>query len=1131
MSVDRKELQDIRTFPSLVRYLRDEMGWPIDTDDFEELTFEYTAEELGIDTTNAAKIQDIKRLRPLSANQPWGIFFVKFEPKRLPVVALRRILSCVALKKRSSSNSDERVAWAMDDLLFISNYGEGDQRQISFAHFSRDTLKDDLPTLKVLGWDNLDTPLHLDHVAELLTERLAWPDDEADVALWRESWGSAFILRPREVITTSKVLAVRLAELARAIRDRIQAVLSIETENGPVTRLMKAFQKALIHDLDSAGFADMYAQTIAYGLLSARITNPEANTADDLASQLPVTNPFLKELMEAFLHVGGRKGKADDTPGIDFDELGVGEVVELLDNSNMEAIVRDFGDKNPQEDPVIHFYELFLKEYDAKQKAKRGVFYTPRPVVSYIVRSVDELLRTEFGLEDGLADTTTWGEIVERNKELTIPNGTHPRQTFVRILDPATGTGTFLVEVIELIHHRMVDKWMKKGHSEKEIEALWNCYVPEHLLPRLYGYELLMAPYSIAHLKIGLKLYETGYRFESNERAHIYLTNALEPASDEGQQAIVGMFSAFAHEAEAVNEVKRNMRFTVVIGNPPYSNFGQLNKIPFILNLLEDYKRNLDEKKLNLDDDFIKFFRFGHWSICEAGVGLLALITNNAYLEGITHRRMRELIITDFDIAKILNLHGSATKQETDSEGRVDKNVFDIKQGVCIGIFVKTPWSDSNIAVSNLLGSRESKYAILSGAGDEEPSFTSVSPTGPYFLIQNTSASALSDYQRGLPLSEVFQYFQSPIQTKRDHLTIHFSENEIEAVLDDLISASENEIRKKYHIAPDGRDWTLQMAIADVRKGNGRIQRVAYKPFDFRFTYYTGKTRGFLAYPRTALMRHLLSPGGRAFVFKRQAKEDPFGYTYFFVIACPCSEGLFAIDPRGREFVAPMQLVPDDPTVGQGCFAIAQQDTDVLHNFTSDFLRRLAIELDLAQQPNGLPESLNISIIFHYIYAVLSSLTYRKRFEGFLHIDYPRLPFTKDLTLFRSLALLGQRLADLHILETDSGLGCHTTWTGATPIIIESVTHDAQTVWLDKKRTKGIHGVSIGAWDYRIGGYKVCEKWLQQRKGRTLSEDDLIHFGRMVSSVETSVQIVSKIDYLIESYGGWGKAFNGGTFV
>jgi hypothetical protein len=566
----RAALAKIKRFDQLIAYLRDEMDWPIARDSFEDvddLFYEFTADELGIDPKTAAKIQEIKRLRPLSPKH-WGIFFVKFEPKKLPVVALRRILSLVALKKRASANSAERAAWAADDLLFVSNYGEGDERQITFAHFSRPQDGHDLPTLKVLGWDNLDTALHLDAVARELTEHLAWPDDDSDAEAWRQRWRAAFTLRHREVITTSKDLSIRLAALARSIRGRIKTALAIETDKGPLTMLMKAFREALVHDLDADGFADMYAQTIAYGLLSARIADPHKKTADDFAAHMR-TNPFVRELMETFLKVGGRRSKVGG-PGIDFDELGVSEVVELLDDANMGAVVRDFGDRNPQQDPVIHFYELFLKEYDAKKRMQRGVFYTPRPVVSYIVRSADELLRTEFGLPDGLADTTSWGEMAQRYKDLKIPDGVSPDQDLVQILDPATGTGTFLVEVIDLIHKTLVAKWKAQGHGEKEIDALWNEYVPKHLLTRLHGYELLMAPYAIAHLKIGLKLYETGYRFASDERARVYLTNALEPAQD-----FSGRFEfaipALAREADAVNEVKRAARFTAVIGNPPYA--------------------------------------------------------------------------------------------------------------------------------------------------------------------------------------------------------------------------------------------------------------------------------------------------------------------------------------------------------------------------------------------------------------------------------------------------------------------------------------------------------------------------------------------------------------------------------
>ena len=607
-------LRQIKTFPSLVKYLRDELDWPIDSDDFDELTFDYEPEELGLDAKAAVKIKQIKQLRPLADNQPWGIFFVNFEPKRLPVVVLRRILRSLVIKKRQSANRSQQAAWQLHDLLFISSYGEADHRDITFAHFSEDADQDGgLPTLRVLGWDDEDTVLHLVHAHATLKEKLRWPEDDADLEAWRSLWSSAFTLRHREVINTSKALAVRMAELASAIRKRANRVLSVESDKGPLRKLMSAFKEALIHDLSDDDFADMYAQTITYGLLTARVSRPAGLVADNIADMVPITNPFLKELMETFLNVGGRRNGSRRESGIDFDELGVNDVVDTLRAANMEAVLRDFGDKNPQEDPVIHFYEDFLKEYDAKKRMRRGVFYTPRPVVSFIVRSVDEILRTEFGLADGLADTTTWAEMEMLHDDLTIPKGTDPDSPFVVILDPATGTGTFLVEVIGLVHKTMTAKWEREGHMPLEFDGLWNDYVPKHLLPRLHGYELMMAPYAIAHMKIGLKLYETGYRFASDERARVYLTNALEPAKHFQMSFDV---PALAHEAEAVNAIKRDRRFTVVIGNPPYS-YMSANLTEAAAIIIEPFRfvdgerikeRSALSLERSLQDDFVKFF-------------------------------------------------------------------------------------------------------------------------------------------------------------------------------------------------------------------------------------------------------------------------------------------------------------------------------------------------------------------------------------------------------------------------------------------------------------------------------------------------------------------------------------------
>jgi Type ISP C-terminal specificity domain len=1136
MPIDhRTALAKIKRFDQLVAYLRDEMGWPIARDSFEDEDdwfFEFTAEELGIDPATSAKIEEIKRLRPLVPQQPWGIFFIKFEPKQLPVVALRRILSRVALKKRASANSAERTAWAADDLLFVSNYGEGDERQISFAHFSQSESKDDLPTLKVLGWNNLDTPLHLDDVAENLTHNLAWPTDDSDIEGWRKSWSAAFTLGHREVVTTSRDLSIRLAQLAAGIRDRINTALSIETESGPLTKLMNAFQEALVHDLDADGFADMYAQTIAYGLLSARIANPAGGTADQLPLSIPVTNPFLKELMETFLHVGGRRGGAGGA-GIDFDELGVSEVVDLLDHANMEAVVRDFGDRNPEEDPVIHFYELFLREYDPKKRMQRGVFYTPRPVVSYIVRSIDQLLRTKFGLEDGLADTTTWGEMADRHEELAIPAGVSREDHFVQVLDPATGTGTFLVEVIAVIHRTMTAKWKTQEHPNETTESLWNDYVATSLLPRLHGYELLMAPYAIAHVKLGLKLYETGYRFESHERARVYLTNALEPATDLTQQQLSGILPALAHEAMAVNEIKRKRRFTVVIGNPPYSNFGQLNRIPFILDLLGDYKRGLNEKKLNLDDDFIKFFRFGHFLIEQAGAGVLGLITNNTYIDGITHRQMRRSLMDTFDFIHVLDLHGSSSKKEVSPDGSEDVNVFDIQQGVGIGLFV-APCSNGShqVAHRDLWGARERKYGELIGANVAAEHWTELRPEEPYYFFEPKDFSRTDEYSRWPSLIEVFRVNGPGVKTERDGVSIHWDRDALGDAVTAFKSLPETELRELFGLGDDSRDWKVEAAKADVIANDApsRYTRILYRPFDVRHIWYSGQTRGFVGTPGYPVMRNMLDDGALGLLGMRQYEYDVPDYCYVFVSRFLIDNRVF-VSNRGIANIFPLYTYAGD-TQGQGSFVSHEPEL----NFRAEFLRAMAAMLDLPQSEiTGIPEGLTAEAIFYYIYGLLHSLAYRLRYAEFLRIEFPRLPLASNLELMTGIARLGSDLASLHLMESPTLDLPLAMYEGPEAPEVTRIAWADETVWIDApvarrgqpaaSGTIGFCGVREEVWNFQIGGYQVCHKWLKDRKGRRLSGDDIAHYLKIVVAITETIRLMAEIDDVIEEHGGWPDAF------
>jgi len=1131
-----ERLQSVNDFDSLLIYLRDELDWPVEDYGFDDLTFQYTAQELGLDDQSAAKVTAIRRLRPLDDEQPWGIFFLELEPKRLPVVALRRVLSKMTLKKRASSNRSDSPAWHADDILFISRTGESDERHLTFAHFAANPEKADLPVLKVLGWDASDTVLRIDHVAELLKEKLVWPEDPSDSDQWRKQWRDAFTLKHREQVTTAKEMASRLAELARSIRGAIREVLAVESENGPLTKIMDAFRESLVHDLDPEQFADTYAQTITYGLLSARITDPRKNTLDDLASHMQ-TNPFLKELMESFIHVGGRK-KNDSGAGLDFDELGVSDVIELLDNANMEAVVRDFGKQNQQEDPVIHFFEGFLQEYDKSIRKDRGVFYTPWPVVSFIVRSVDELLRTEFGLEDGLADTTTWGEMAGRIDDLEIPEGATPDQAFVQILDPATGTGTFLVEVIDLIHNTMTAKWQVEGHSNKKVAALWNAYVPEHLLPRLHGYELMMAPYAIAHMKIGLKLYETGYRFESPERARVYLTNALELAQDfSGTLAFA--IPALAHEAEEVNAIKRDQRFTVVIGNPPYSAFSsnpsttEDGRLTFIGGLIEDYKvidgEPVREKKWWLQDDYVKFIRFTQWVVSRAGIGIFGLITNHSYLDNPTFRGMRWQLLDALGQLFVLNLHGNAkTAGKGEAELR-DQNVFDIQQGVSILVGVSSLQRRSlgHTRYADLLGPREGKYAYLANQNLAGIEWDELSPSPENFMLVPQDLSLEMEYKRFQPLNDIFRVKSVGIVTARDALTISIESDELWERIQKFVSLSAEGARKAFSLRKDVRDWKVEMAQRDIALSGPmktKIVPVSYRPLDTRFTYYTGQSRGFIGQPQRGVMRHLIGTGNVALVTTRQQSvSGPWTLTWVskFIV-----ESSF-ISNRTAEinYVFPLNLVLTEDTADD--LLESQGDSS---NLSGTFLGVFSTILDSK-------EDLRPKDVFRYLYALLHSPSFRARYAEFLKIDFPRLPLTRSLELFQTLALVGSDLVDLHLMDSPKLNSSITELVGAGDFLVEEVSYSDETVWIDKAKTHGFRGVPQDVWNFQIGCYQVCEKWLKDRQakggtkprpGRVLTDEDIEHYQKIVVALSETIRLMAEIDEVIDAHGGWPGAFQAG---
>jgi hypothetical protein len=1140
-SFDLNRLREIQTLPSLVKYMRDELGWPIDQDAVEDdLTFEYQPEELGILPESAVAIKEIKQIRPLDYRQPWGVFWVNFEKKRLPVVMLRRILGHLVVKKRTPADRAKQRSWHLHDLLFISSYGEAADRAITFAHFSHDPeTRRDLSVLRVLGWDGADTVLHLADAHETLAAKLRWPADPDDLPRWREQWGSAFTVGYRQVIETTEELVTELAKLALSIRRRTVVLLSKETERGPLRRLYGAFQTALIHDLIEDDFADVMAQTLTYGLLIAKFSRPTGISADNLVDIIPATNPFLRDLLMTFLETAGRKGH------FDFDELGIQDVVEMLNRADTEAVKRDFGNKTRREDPVIHFYEHFLNVYDKAKKVRRGVFYTPQPVVSYIVRSLHELLQSEFKLEDGLASTVTWGEFTTKYaKEMMIPEGARPDEFFVNILDPATGTATFLVEVMEIVFGHLCEKWKKAGAAAMpqipgkagplaSFKEYWNAYVPACLLPRLYGYELMMAPYIIAHMKLGLKLAEIntrlgqpGYQFMFEGRAHIYLTNSLQ-AADNRQLKLAG-FDALAHEAAAVNDIKRHKRFTVVIGNPPYS-LVSANMEPAHRTLVERYKmvgaeriheRGALQLEKILNDDYVKFWAFSQNLLDQTGRGLLGLITNHAYLDNPTMRGLRHSLLSDFYRAMFLDLRGSAKK----AGGDVDENVFDIQQGVAIGIMVKGESNQhQDYLHASLRGTRTAKYAELERFSCGSITWSMLEPVKPFFLFVPTDYGLRAEYDRFTELNRIFPLKSIGLFTSKDSLVLDWDSESVEKKVrmfqlsrlsnEDLCLHVGITAKKAWDVT---RSRDRLRALKDLKR---YIVRFRNRPFDHKYLFYEKSLVWSMAWP---VNRNLLAGGNLALTVSRQLAAPPWNHIF-------CSDTIVELcyitnKTKEGNHVFPLYIVPADN--GDQRFLLKCGSREP--NLNPAFLARFSaiLSLDMAGKARPL-EDLTPENVFYYIYGVMHSSTYRQRYLEFLKIDFPRVPLTGSIELFRGLAELGGELVALHLMDSPKLVKNITKWVGGWSPEVDKVSYADKTVWIDRAQTEGFRNVPETVWNFYIGGYQVCEKWLKDRKGRRLSADNIAHYQKIVVAIAETIRLMKEIDEVIKAHGGWPGAFQG----
>ena len=866
----------------------------------------------------------------------------------------------------------------------------------------------------------------------------------------------------KEPIKSGEHLAKIMGGKAQRIRDNIKDFQSKESEkSAEITRVYDAIKKFLVHDLSEEAFADMYAQTLVYGLFVARYHDetPENFSRREARDLVPASNPFLRHFF-------------DHIVGPDFDkrlEYIVNELCEVFSHADVQKLMKQYfkvdlwGETHDEPDPVIHFYEDFLKEYDAELRKKMGAFYTPLPAVRFIVRSVDYLLQKEFNLPNGLADTSK------------LQNGNHR----VQILDPAVGTGTFLSAVIRIIYKRLLDEGQK---------GRWHTYVHNDLLPRLHGFELMMAPYTIAHLKLSMAFKETGFKY-FNRRLGIYLTNSLEES--EMQDSLFtgfGFAESIAEESKEASVIKNETPIMVVIGNPPYS-VSSSNKGKWITDLIKDYKKNLNEKNIQpLSDDYIKFIRYAEHYIEKNKTGIVAMITNNSFLDGIIHRQMRKHLLEIFDEIYILDLHGNAKKKETALDGSKDENVFDIQQGVAISIMIRKTDKKDKLGVvksAELFGTRKNKFKELKDGEIKKIKWEKLNCIEPHFFFVKKDFEAIEKYNSGFTVNEIFIQNSSGVKTHRDKFILSFTKDELAKRLNDFVGENDNNSIKNKYSLKDTRDWRLQEARIKVRKTGWEsfIRNYAYRPFDYRFICYSVDLidRGT---SRIELMKNFILGENIGFVTKRGQNYN--SAPCYIINTVADIRTYSAPGAQGSDYIYPLYL------------------------YSADGTKTPNLKTEIVNEIENVVGKLTPEDILDYIYAVLHSPSYREKYKEFLKIDFPRVPYPKDKTTFKKLVKFGTELRQIHLLESPKVNKFITTYPLLGSNEVEKIKFENGKVYVNKEQYFGeVHKV---AWEFYIGGYQPAQKWLKDRKKRTLTNSDIEHYQKIIVALSETERIMKAVD-------------------
>ncbi len=884
-----------------------------------------------------------------------------------------------------------------------------------------------------------------------------------------------FSQAPKE-IADAKKLAEALAIRAKLLKDFLLEELQHqekEHKDGRLFQLFEAFKNFVFHELTIEEFADAFAQNLAYGLFLAKL-NADTNFVNlyNAKKYIPSSFELIRELVN-FL---------DELDNEEYRETKwiVEEVLTILNNLDLRAIHQSLSftkkkkskdtDNITIKDPYVYFYEDFLASYDKKLRKSKGVYYTPPPVVNFIVRSINEILKNSFEIKDGLAD---------RNK--------------VTVLDFATGTGTFLVEVFQQIFDNLPENSGKK-----------DLLIKEHILKNIFGFEYLIAPYTIAHLKLSQFLKDNDYELKAKERLQIFLTNTLAPID---LQQKIPLLPALTEESKHAQEVK-DKPILVITGNPPYSKKSK-NNDPWIVNLVDAYKyidgKRSKEKQSWFRDDYIKFIRFAQDKIDKVEEGIVGVITNHAFINNVTMPGMRQSLMNTFDQIFIVNLNGSAKQEGKFPDGVTkDEPVFDIEQGVAISFFIKRKGLEKKVFYTDFWGARREKYLTCLNESIGTIQWTELKPKTPDYYFIPKAEKHKSEYDTFYSIADIFKIYSLPLMTGNDKISVHFDIKTLEKNLNTFTEKNVEQIKTEFKIDKDSSNWTVSKAKTDVditKSNKIYFRNILYRPFDERVTFYNGNNNGFHSRPQYKVCKNMLFEN-IGLLLPRQISKSEFRHVFCTRLIPDINTISTATKEANQLF--PLYLYPDAKLINN------QEKVSKEENFTSDFRNYI----DKLYGKVKTPEQ-----ILGYIYAVLHSETYRTKYIEFLSDKFARIPFTKDKKQFDKLSKLGFELIEAHLLEReiDTVLG---DFMGRGNNIIDSVFYSQKQKIgrIQINKTQYFNNVPLDVWEFLIGGFAPIKKFLNERKNRELFIEDVEKITKIINIISFSIIQIKKIDNFTKNW-------------